>query len=239
MDLHTIKAWEGVILSGFSIIISVWAFMKWIWPKVKRGYQRTHALFLGIEEMPKVLASIQSVDNLNTQVGVIMKQVMPNGGASLADSLNRVESKLSANVERAESINKTVELMAATMRATSNTNPRMATFETSASGMLIDCNKTYLRWTGRTLDEMLNWGWINCVHPDDKVTVRREWLEAVADVRQSVLRYRMLDEDGGCFKVEVTATPIPEGALTCEKWVGVIYLEERDAREKPVSCTIG
>lgn len=238
MDFQEIKNLEGIIISGISIVGSVWAFMKWVWPSVKAGYQRISAVLTTVEQMPKVLESMQSVEVLSTKLNIIMKQVMPNGGSSLADSMTRVENKLVDNAKKADGISKTVELMAATMRATSNTNPRMATFEASCDGHLTDCNKTYLRWTGRTLDEMLNWGWITTVHPEDRDAVRKEWMQAVGDVRQSILKYRMLNEDGGCFYVEVTATPIPEGTFPCEKWVGVIYLESRDDRERPVTCKI-
>jgi PAS domain S-box-containing protein len=236
MDLHQIKNLEAVIISAISIIGAIWAFLKWVWPYLKNGYERTIAVFRIVEQMPTVLESMQSVDTLSRQVSIIMKQVMPDGGSSLADSMKRIETTVSDNAKRSEATGKNVALMTATMRATSNTNPRMATFETSSEGLLVDCNKTYLRWTGKTLNEMLNWGWINTVHPDDRDMIRREWNQAVVDVRQSIHKYRMLDEDGACFYVEVTATPIPEGSYPCEKWVGVIYLDQMDQRERPISC---
>lgn len=233
MAQYDINAQLQILIGLLTLVGILYGFSTWLLPKVKTAFARISALLDSIERIPQALDAIQSIEGMKAQLNTITKQVMPNGGSSLPDSMKRIESTLKSNAERSEAIGKTVNLMAATMRATTNTNPRMATFEAAPSGMLTDANKTYLRWTGRQLNEMLGWGWITTVHPADREQVRHEWLQAIADVRTSVMRYRIVDEDGEVLVVEVTATPIPEGVMPCEKWVGVMYLVEANAHEQP------
>jgi PAS domain S-box-containing protein len=215
------------IAVAFSTLLGLlYGFYVWVLPKLRTAKARCSDFIYSVERIPQALDAISSIKDIKAQVDTITKQVSPNGGSSMPDSMKRIEAKLADNANKAESIGKTVNLMAATMRATQNTNPRMATFEADAEGRLIDANKTYLRWAGRQLNEMLGWGWITTVHVDDREQVRREWVQAVADVRTSVMKYRIVDEDGEVIHVEVTATPIPEGVMPCEKWVGVMYLAD-------------
>lgn len=113
-------------------------------------------------------------------------------------------------------------LFTSSVKAVIEADTTIATFEASPDGHLIDANRTYMQWTGKTLDELLRWGWINCVHPLDQDDVRREWESACRDQRQSTKQFRMLDADGREFRVRATAKPIPEGRV-CEKFAGVLH----------------
>ena len=233
MEQHDISGLLQLAIAICTLIGILYGFVTWVLPKLRTVGSRMAAFFRSIERIPAALDAIASIESIDQRLTLITKQVMPNGGSSMPDSMKRIEAKLQDNSNKAEAIGKTVNLMAATMRATSNTNPRMATFEASPLGALIDANKTYLRWTGRQLNEMLGWGWINTVHQEDREQVRHEWLQAIADVRTSVMKYRIVDEDGEVLHVEVTTTPIPEGVMPCEKWVGVMYLADGGEREQP------
>lgn len=118
---------------------------------------------------------------------------------------------------------KEFHLFRAQVAAVIAADPETATFEASPQGLLTEASKAYLRWTGRSFADLERWGWINCVHPDDRINVRAEWDAAVRDQRQSVMRYKLIGADGNDFKVLVTTTPIPDGAAVCEKFVGVIH----------------
>lgn len=115
-------------------------------------------------------------------------------------------------------IQQDVAMMNSVNRARADANPHEANFEANSEGLLTWVNRTYLRWANRELREVLNHGWINCIHPDDRARVISEWDGAIDDCRTSSLRYRLID---GTL-VEATATPIPEGVIPCERWVGVI-----------------
>lgn len=228
MDPRELQQLMTLAITASTLAGALYGWYKIIWPKLKAAKQRFTDFTDSMERIPVALNSIKSIDGINHRLDLITKQVMPNGGSSLLDATKRIEAGMKDHAEKADAISKTLNLMAATMRAQSNTNPRMALFEADASGRLIDANKTYLRWTGLTIQELLGWGWINGVHPEDREKVRAEWLQAVSDVRTSAMRYRVVDDEGRVVVVDVTATPIPEGVVPCEKWVGVMYLVEGD-----------
>jgi len=117
-----------------------------------------------------------------------------------------------------------VATLASITRARADANPHEANFEANAEGMLIAVNKTYTRWVNRELKEVLNHGWKNTVHPLDRDRVSEEWDQTVIEGRASNMKYRLLD---GTL-VEATATPIPEGVIPCERWVGVIRKVKED-----------
>jgi len=219
---------------------SFWAFMKWLWPSVVRLYHRfwvyvdqKQAIQAGLAQLPTALAKLSQMDNIQTQLTLITRQVLPNGGSSLPDSLARLETQFSVMQAKSgardiqiAAIGQQVAMVGMTMKATLETNPSMATFEASDMGLLTEANNTLLRWTGQQISGVRNWGWVNAVHPDDRTRVRGEWNQAVADCRQLKVRFKMLDDSGIAFYVELTMTPLPEGVAHCDKFVGVIYRVE-------------
>ncbi len=61
------------------------------------------------------------------------------------------------------------------------------------------CDYLNQRWselTGRPLAEMLQWGWVESLHPDDRDQVMAEYSAAVAAREPIRLEYRMLQVEG-------------------------------------------
>lgn len=140
----------------------------------------------------------------------------------LQGKLDEITSNQSKNHEstttKINAVATDVATLASITRARADANPHEANFEANSEGLLVNVNKTYTRWVNRELKEVLNHGWKNQIHPLDRERVSEEWDEAIRDSRASTMRYRLLD---GTL-VEATATPIPEGVIPCERWVGVI-----------------
>lgn len=114
-----------------------------------------------------------------------------------------------------------VGLLALHVRARSDIDIETAQFESAADGSNTYVNLTYARWLGVGKAELLGWGWINFVHPDDRIRVRKEWDACRAEHRKYNIRFRMLDAGGEPFEVDVLATPIPD-APPAKSWIGVI-----------------
>ena len=55
--------------------------------------------------------------------------------------------------------------------------------------------------TGRTHEEVIGNGWVNCIYPEDRSDVREEWAQAVQDNRDFEMEYRMVDASGEPFDV--------------------------------------
>lgn len=57
-------------------------------------------------------------------------------------------------------------------------------------------NRTWLEFTGQTVDELLGFGWLNKVHPEDRERVREEFIQ-LANCRETFeLEYRLQRKDG-------------------------------------------
>lgn len=118
-------------------------------------------------------------------------------------------------------VERAVHLMTMHIRAQGDTDIERGQFETDESGANTYVNLTYARWLGVGKVELLGWGWVTFVHPDDRIAVRGEWDACRAEHRVFNKRFRMLDSGGDAFTVDVLATPIPESP-PAKRWLGVI-----------------
>lgn len=171
-------------------------------------------------------AALATVHRLITRTWPWLKERWANRTSRvMLAGLATLQAQGETAVTERRALMKEFSLFRATVGAIVASDETIATFEASPDGLLITANRTYLKWTGKTLEELKRWGWINSVVTEDRGKVRTEWDSACRDVRQSELFFRMLDADGQAFKVRATASPIPEGER-CEKFVGVIHLLE-------------
>lgn len=248
MSPDTMNAWINLSIGLSSVLAILWGVWLKVRKRVRASLTAHQARQASFDRLPEALDKLHTLDGyhfeklerlegMQTQLDSLTKQVSPDGGTSLADALQRIESVLQNQSDiqvlrgnQVQAIATQVSVMVATMVATSNTDPRKATFEANSEGLVTDANKTYMRWTGLQLPEVLGWGWINSVHPADRDAVRKEWKNAVAEHRMSTMRYRIMDTDGEVFEVEATATPIPEGQVPCDRWVGAIFRVEPGAK---------
>lgn len=120
------------------------------------------------------------VQEVRSSVAEVVKELKPNGGSSLRDAVNLIVAK---------------------QRARDNTTEHYGVFETDKNGGCTHCNLQYLRLTGRTQEEVIGNGWVNCIYPEDRAYVREQWAEAVQDNRDFEMQYRMVNADGEPFEV--------------------------------------
>ena len=120
-----------------------------------------------------------------------------------------------------ENMTGAIGLLTLHVRARSDIDIETAQFESSASGENTYVNLTYARWLGVGKAELMGWGWINFVHPEDRIRVRREWDSCRAEHRKYNVRFRFLDACGEEFSVDALATPIPD-APPAKSCIGVI-----------------
>lgn len=102
-----------------------------------------------------------AISRLETRLDEVMAQLLPNGGGSMRDAINRIESRLTAVMDEDSS----------------------AMFEADASGLCIYANPSMLRLTQRTMDQLKGNGWYNIVDPMDRESVRAEWTAAIEEKR--------------------------------------------------------
>ena len=198
---------------------------KWLVPKAVRLAKRRAARAEALDALPQALADVTAmrgqIDSIAGMAKRVQQMVLPNGGSSLPDKMDRIERAVAAQ-------GKEITALANLQKAAQNTNTRMATFECRLDGRLTDANKTYARWTGLQVTELLNWGWINTIAHAQQARVRREYGEAIADARACTLEYSMIDHTGVEVPVELTLTPVPDNGAAVESFFGSILRMEQD-----------
>lgn len=207
MSLPTIRQYLELIYTVAGIL-GVLGFWKFLWPTIARWWQRF------TQPIRDLTAACQAMPQVQMQLGVIAREVLPNGGSSLRDVVTRTEVK----VDRVEQRQLILE---ATTRARANNDPNLAMFECDTEGKNIEVSDTYCRWLNLSRDELLGWGFMSYVHPDDREKVREEWEACIADRRVYSMRHRLLTSGGEVLSVDVSCRPIPETGPV-QRWIGVI-----------------
>ncbi|CAO3435407.1 PAS domain S-box protein [Azospirillum doebereinerae] len=98
-----------------------------------------------------------------------------------------------------------------------------------------ECTWVSPRWaefTGRPAKEMLAWGWLEVVHPDDRAQARAAWIEATARGHLEI-ELRLRRADGAWRWFQVRGLPVPGAAGEAQQWCGacadVTELKEAEA----------
>jgi PAS domain S-box-containing protein len=89
-------------------------------------------------------------------------------------------------------------------------------FQTDAVGKTTYVNETWLGYTGMTFDEALGDGWVEAVHPDDRLGLATQWYERSEKGLESSSEYRLVDKKGNTRWVSGKAVPIftKDGEIT-------------------------
>lgn len=81
-------------------------------------------------------------------------------------------------------------------------------------------NQTWLAFTGRRLDEELENGWLENVHPDDRERCRETFQTAIAERRPFTLEYRLRRHDGVYRWVRDHGQPFSDAAGNYAGFIG-------------------
>lgn len=215
--------------AALAAIAAIW---KWIWPAAVSAYERMIAFRDSVEALPDTIRQVADIKEevLATKAIAcrVQQMVLPNGGSSLPDKIDAMRTAFDARGEVLINMGKEISALTNLQKAAQDTNTRMATFETGPDGKVTKASKTYARWTGMQVSDLLNHGWLNSIHPSDMTRVRGEFVSAIQDCRTALIDYLMLDQNHVGVKVEMTLTPVPDGANPCDSFFGSIARVEQD-----------
>ncbi|MEH2202252.1 PAS domain S-box protein [Nostoc sp.] len=91
---------------------------------------------------------------------------------------------------------------------------------TSPEGMV---NSEIVGWegyTGQSAAEMLGWGWLDVIHPDDRAHSAEVWSAAVANRSLYQIEYRLRAKDGTYRYFFANGVPVLEADGSIREWVG-------------------
>jgi PAS domain-containing protein len=105
----------------------------------------------------------------NRKLKTILAETKQNGGSSLKDQMDRIESSLT---------NLTLWIEA------SQHLTQKPLFKADEHGKFTWINTAFARLVGGGLEDVKDLGWISFIHPDDMSRVAKEWNESVRDRRK-------------------------------------------------------
>jgi PAS domain S-box-containing protein len=93
-------------------------------------------------------------------------------------------------------------------------------------------NQRFLEFTGRSMEDMLGWGWGSLVHPDDLTRYVGEWHAAVATGKPMESEARVRRMDGDYRWLLIRNVPLRDKLANIVNWYGTaIDIEERHRAE--------
>lgn len=156
-----------------------------------------------------------------TRISAAMDSVereLGNGGSSLKDKVNRIDS-LTARVAARQ-----VSLMAALPEAM---------FWTDATGEFEMVNRAMESLTGFSRAHLMKMEWVSAIHPFDQARIVKEWLGpedgAVKHQRAWLTNCRFLTPSGKILMLRVEAHPMFElfDKHKLVGWHGILHVEHR------------
>ncbi|MEH2408381.1 PAS domain S-box protein [Nostoc sp.] len=79
---------------------------------------------------------------------------------------------------------------------------------------------TWLAYTGQSADELVGWGWLDSIYPDDGTHTAEAWSNAVANQSLFQTEYRLRGKDGTYRHFSVCGTPVLEADGSVREWIG-------------------
>lgn len=135
-------------------------------------------------------AMYRKVSNISRIFSSIEKEFYTNGGSSLRDSVNRIEEN--------QRMLMSLQHHLYTYWDNITTTPIIIR---DSFGSCLWANKAFLKLTGRSMDEILDYNWEVVVHQDDRERVREELYNACGSGQSFEFTYRIVDKDDKIFNV--------------------------------------
>ncbi|MGB7890386.1 MAG: PAS domain S-box protein, partial [Microcoleus sp.] len=105
---------------------------------------------------------------------------------------------------------------------------------TDAEGRCPDL-PTFRAYTGQTVDEVVGFGWLDAIHPDDREPTAQVWMEAVQTKTLYEIEYRIRGADGNYRYFQARAVPILNEDGSIREWVGTsIDIHDRKQAEDAI-----
>lgn len=148
-----------------------------------------------------------NVSNIFEGLDAIKYQLVPNGGGSIRDAIDRIEARQIIHEQRYKML---------------YMDSPFAIFETDAEGNSIHVNRTYCRWTGRSAEELQGNGWLNILAPESRSAVFKEWETAMEQSREFSMEYSIIAIAGSRIAVRCNAFPMFDSKQRLCGWMGII-----------------
>jgi PAS domain S-box-containing protein len=93
---------------------------------------------------------------------------------------------------------------------------------TNADGEVIEDLPTWRAYTGQISEEMMGWGWLQKLHPDDVQRTAESWQHSLATGTPHENEFRVMGADGTYRIVQARGVPVREPDGHVREWVGTL-----------------
>lgn len=93
-------------------------------------------------------------------------------------------------------------------------------WRTDAEGLADSDMASWRAFTGQTVEQVRDLGWLDAVHPDDLARVRSEWLHCVRTHSRYDSEFRLRSAGGRYRTFLVRAVPVVDGEGGVRQWIG-------------------
>jgi two-component system, NtrC family, sensor kinase len=92
---------------------------------------------------------------------------------------------------------------------------------TEAEGRFVAPQVAWTSFTGQHFEDSRGWGWLDAIHPDDRLRTAEAWFAVIAEPTVYEVEHRLRRWDGKYCYMSVRAVPVWESDGTVREWVGV------------------
>lgn len=156
--------------------------------------------------------SVRQFFNIGQKIEYVYNELKPNSGASLKDSVKRIEENIIVLMNKHRII---VD------------DYHTGILETDSEGKITWANATYLEMTDRDLRDILGNGWINSVDPKERDVVYLAWQNAMEQQRPFEGKFHITKPNGDRLLVKGFAYPI-KGKERIQGYIGKIKILVED-----------
>lgn len=149
----------GIIISS----ITIWT--KIINPLIQKRKKLIENRKINSERMQDALSKLD----------LVLKEVLPNGGKSLRDTLNRVENNIYILNEKIDSLEETHRI--------SLNLQQIAYWVCGKQGEVVYTSPSMCKLIKRLESEMLGHGWLSCISPNDSKRIAEAWELSIEEGR--------------------------------------------------------
>ena len=142
---------------------------------------------------------------INDTWDTIAAEFKANGGGSMKDALNRIETR--QLIESQEG------------RALTN-DTIFGIWRADEKGRFTSVNRTYERMVGMSKTDLTGWNWLNVVHCEDRHSVLQDWEQAIQHEREWYREYRVTRPDGTEIQVISVGHPLFGGDSKLRGYIG-------------------
>ncbi len=108
-----------------------------------------------------------------------------------------------------------------------------AVWETDATGQVSTDSPSWRNYTGQSLADWLQAGWVQAVHPEDQPGALHQWQQAIRTSTPMNIDLRLHSPEGNWRWTTLLAAPVRDEGGTVRKWIGVsIDITERALTEE-------